>query len=154
MKNAIRYFLACVVMAFSGLAFSDGHMSEEQQSVWKTVTDSWADDVAENGKWPTEYVHGDAHSWGATWPAPRGAESIASWSRFDDESSETMKYELFPMTITVAEDTAVVYYGVVTVSTDHAGKRQRSSEGLIETLVKTDAGWKFLGLTSFEMSSE
>jgi len=154
MKYAIRSFLILVAITSSSFVLAAGHMSEDQQGVWKTVTDSWADETAENGKWPSEYVHEDAHSWGATWPAPRDSDSIASWSRFNDESGGTAKYELFPMTVTVAGDTAVVYYGVVSVRTNYEDKRERSSEGLIETLVRTDAGWKFIGLTSFEMGSD
>lgn len=154
MKNTIRFLAVFMLIAFSSVAYSAGHMSDDQKAVWKVVADSWADDVAENGKWPNEYIHEDAHSWGPTWPAPRDAESIASWSRFDSESGDTIKYELFPITITVVDDTAVAYYGMVTVSTDYQGKRERSSGGLIETLVRTDAGWKFIGLTSFEMDSD
>jgi len=154
MKYAIRFFVVFVAITLSSLVLAAGHMSEDQQSVWKTVSDSWADEVAENGNWPGQYVHEDAHSWGPSWPAPRGAESIASWSRFNNESSETMQYELFPLNVTVAGDTAVVHYGVVSVAADYQGKRERSSEGLVETLVRTDSGWKFIGLTSFEIGTD
>ena len=66
MKYAIQSLVVVIAMTFSTLVLAAGHMSEDQKGVWKTVTDSWADEVAENGKWPTEYVHEDAHSWGAT----------------------------------------------------------------------------------------
>lgn len=58
------------------------------------------------------------------------------------------------MNVTVAGDTAVFYHGVVSVSANYEDKRERSCEGLIETLVRSDAGWKFIGLTSFEMGAD
>jgi ketosteroid isomerase-like protein len=128
--------------------------SDEQTSVWSVVEQSWKDEVAENEKWPTEYVHDDVVSWGAGWPMPRGKDSIAKWSRFGSTQSDTLEYELMPMEIQMAGDTAVVHYATVTVLKDAEDKTTRSSEGLIEVLVKDGETWKFMTLTSFEIGKD
>ncbi|MDX1625272.1 MAG: hypothetical protein R3323_02055 [Wenzhouxiangellaceae bacterium] len=148
--RAMRLLMPLALLLSLPAAAMD-HWSEAQKSVWDVVSASWEDDAGETGKWPGEYLHELAHSWSAGWPSPRDTVSIASWSRFGDESSDTLKYELFPLEVTVVGDTAVVHYGVVTVTSDHDGKRSREAEGLVETLTRTDDGWKFLGLTSFDI---
>jgi hypothetical protein len=127
--------------------------SKEQTAVWSTVSQSWADEVGKNGKWPSDFIHKDAVSWGVSWPQPRDAASLTKWSRFGDETSTTLIYELFPVSVVVVGDTAVVNYNAVSVGEDHEKKRERSSTGLIETLVYDGKSWKFLSLTSFEIKS-
>lgn len=146
--------LAVLVLVCAPYAFADDHMNEAQAEVWSVVAASWDDETKETGAWPGEYLHPDAHSWGSEWPMPRDADSISNWARFGAESGKTLTYELFPMSVSVAGDTAVVYYATVRVGEDHEGKRERESTGLIETLVRTDDGWKFFGLTSFDMDDD
>ena len=76
------------------------------------------------------------------------------WSRFSDQSNTTLMYELFPAAIVVVGDTAVVHYSAVQVSENYEKKRERSSEGLVETLVRDGNTWKFLSLTSFDIDSD
>jgi hypothetical protein len=88
-------------------------------------------------------------SWTEEWPGVRDAESVASWTRFQEGARETLKYELFPHRVVVEGDTAIAMYSFVQwVSTN--GEPSRESSGLVETLVRTDEGWKFLALTGFD----
>lgn len=148
MKLIKLMVLVPMMMAFS-LALANEHMSDEQMEVWEVVAASWEDETNETGAWPGEYVHEDAHSWSTEWPVPRDATSMAAWSRFSEDYNQTLNYELFPLQVTVAGDTAVVYYFSVQVTESGDDERERSTTGLVETLVQTDAGWKFVGLSSF-----
>jgi hypothetical protein len=149
--------IAALLLAASAVvipaAFAAEHMSEAESEVWAVIEASWVDETEETGAWPSEYLHEDAHSWGADWPMPRNAESIVNWARAGASANETLVYELFPMGVTVTGDTAMAYYSAVQITENHEGKRERESTGLVETLVRTDAGWKFVGLTSFEIGS-
>jgi len=129
-------------------------MGEAESEVWAVVAQSWVDETQETGAWPSEYLHEDAHSWGAEWPMPRDAESIVNWARALAAASDTLVYELFPMAVTVTGDTAVAYYSAVQITENSEGERERETTGLVETLVRTEAGWRFLGLTSFEMGDD
>jgi hypothetical protein len=138
----------------TSIGFADDHGSDASSEVWDIIEASWVDDAGETGKWPGDYLHDEAYSWSAGYPAPRDADSIAKWSRFMDGSSETLMYELFPMQMTVVGDTAVVHYAVVSIETDSEGKRQRESTGIVETLSRVDDKWMFVGLTSFELGGD
>ena len=126
----------------------------QQSAVWEVVAQSWVDDVAGNGKWPSDYVHKDAVSWTAVWPAPRGKASMEKWSRFSAQNGKVLEYELFPMAIVVENDTAVVHYSVVEMSENHEKKRKRNQSGNVETLVKDGKTWKFLSLTGFDQGAK
>ena len=143
-----------------GLAFLSPSVSaqmsfnEEQTAVWNIVAQSWEDEAARNGKWPAAYIHEDVVGWGADWPLPRKGDSMVKWSRFSEQSNKTLMYELFPAAIVVVGDTAVVHYVAVDVSENYEKKRERSSIGVVETLVRDGSTWKFLSLTGFEIDSD
>jgi hypothetical protein len=140
------------LLSLTTLVMAD-EWSKEQTAAWAVVTASWEDEVAGNGKWPSNYVHQDLVAWGASWPQPRDSASVTKWSRFDQQAGKTLIYELFPVAVVVVADTAVVNYNSVTVAENYEMKRKRSTTGLIETLVKDGKSWKFLSLTSFEIKS-
>jgi len=127
--------------------------SKDQTAVWSVVSQSWEDEVARNGKWPADYIHEDVVAWGVSWPQPRHGASMIKWSRFNEQVDKTLIYELFPVAVVVVGDTAVVNYNVVMMAENYEAKRKRSSQGLIETLVRDGQTWKFLSLTSFDIKS-
>ena len=151
-KMMLRFTSILALLSFTTFVMADD-WSEDQTAVWSVVTQSWQDEVAGNGKWPTHYTHEELVSWGATWPQPRDSASVTKWSRFDQLAGKTLIYELFPVAVVIVGDTAVVNYNSVTVAENYEMKRKRSTTGLIETLVKDGKTWKFLSLTSFEIKS-
>lgn len=153
MKKLIVRLAAIAVLASMTTFAMAADWSKEQAAVWSVVTQSWEDEVAKNGNWPAKYIHDDVVGWGESWPQPRGAESMAKWTRFGDDANKTLIYELFPVSIVVVGTTAVVSYNSVVVGENYEKKRERSAGGLIETLVYDGKAWKFLSLTSFEIGS-
>jgi hypothetical protein len=151
-KIILRLTSMLALLSLTTFAMAD-EWSKEQTAAWLVVTQSWEDEVAENGKWPSNYAHKDLMAWGASWPQPRDSSSVTKWSRFDQQAGKTLIYELFPVAVVVVGNTAVVNYNSVTMAEDYEMKRKRSTMGLIETLVKDGNNWKFLSLTSFEIKS-
>ena len=124
--------------------------SSAQAEVWALVEQSWVDDAAENGKWPAEYIHDKYVTWGDSAAAPRYKDATLAWSRFGDESSDTLMYEVSPAAIVVEKDMAVVHYNVLTVTKDHAGKRSRSVGRITEILVRSGKSWKWISGVNYE----
>ncbi len=122
----------------------------EQTAVWEFVEQSWVDDVAENDQWPASYVHEKVVDWGDSQVAPRGRDKLTEWSRFDDESSNVLYYEITPAAIVVEDDTAVVHYHLFIITEDHADERDTSVLGLVETLVRQNGDWRYISLSGFE----
>jgi len=124
--------------------------NDAQTEVWALVEQSWVDDVAENGKWPTDYIHDNYVSWGDGDAAPRYKDSAIAWSRFGDESSNTLMYEVSPEAIAVVDGTAVVHYNVTTVTEDSKGERNASVGRITEVLVRVGRSWKWIAGVDYE----
>ena len=71
MKNYIWVgaIVACLLTA--SVNAQEATWNDAQKEVWGLVQQSWMDDVAENGKWPAEYIHDSYVSWGDSSAAPR-----------------------------------------------------------------------------------
>ena len=151
MKIIRLCFVTLFVFAFvSSVQAQQPSWNKSQMEVWDLVQKSWVDDVAENGNWPKDYVHNNYVSWGASSGGPSYKDSTIKWSRYDDESSDTLIYENSPASITVEDDTAVVNYYSTTVSTNSEGKRKRSVTRISEVLIKDGRKWVFIAGSSFE----
>jgi len=147
--------VAAVAAALPGsVAAQAPSWSPEQTAVWTVVTQSWADEVAENGRWPGGYVHDGVVAWDAKWPLPRYKAAMEKWTRFNDAQRQVLQYELTPAAITIAGDTAVVHYATVTVSQRATDAPEREMSGSVETLVRSGGKWKFLSLSSFELGND
>lgn len=149
MRTTIAIIAASLLPASLALAQAPS-WSDEQMEVWEFVEQSWVDDVAENGKWPREYVHDRAVSWGTSWPFSQNKASWIEWTRFGDDASNTLIYELSPNAIAVVGDTAVVHYTVVLVAENDDDEREREVLGIVETLVRDDGAWLYLSSVDLE----
>ena len=125
--------------------------SAEQMSAWNVIERSWADEVAQNGKWPAAYADDNMVAWEAEWPMPRYKAALAKWSRFNDSQRKTIQYEISPVAIAVSGSTAVVNYHAVQISQRDKDKPERDVLGITETLVKSGGTWKFLSTSGFNL---
>ena len=148
-----KLLVIAIALTFASAANAQS-WDKAQSELWDFVAQSWVDDTGETGKWPGEYIHDSIMSWDAAWPVPRGAASIAKWTRLRDETTEVLSYELFPLAIIVEGNTGVAYYSVVSIRKTREEDPKRSVEGIVETLHKTNGRLKYLALTSFSMDDD
>lgn len=125
--------------------------SAEQAAAWKVVEQSWVDDVAQNGKWPTNYADPQMVVWSSEFAAPRGKDSAVRWTKFLNGQSKVIQYELSPQSISLSGNTAVVTYALTIVNQRGTDKPDWGKEAIVETLVRSGTGWKFLSSTSFAL---
>lgn len=125
--------------------------TKAQTKVWEYVQQSWVDDAAENGKWPGDYTHDNAISWGSDWPFSQNKATWEKWTRFRDKGSQTIAYEISPNAIAIAGDTAVVHYTAVTVTEGADGDYERNVMGIVETLILDDGEWLYLSSVNLEL---
>ena len=125
--------------------------SPDQMAVWRVVEQSWADEVAQNGKWPVAYADDNMVAWEADWPMPRNKASMTKWARFNDAQRKTLLYEISPVAIAISGSTAVVNYHAVQYSQRDKDKPDRDVLGITETLVKSGPRWKFLSTSGFNL---
>lgn len=141
--------IAACFFAFSANA-QQPSWNAAQSEVWALVQQSWVDDVAENGKWPADYVLDNYVAWGDSSGGARYKEAAIAWSRFGDESNDTLMYEVSPVAIAIEKDTAVVHYYVTTITKDSSGKRSRNVGRITEVLVRSGRTWKWLSGVNYE----
>lgn len=125
--------------------------SAEQTAVWKVVSQSWADEAAQNGKWPGTYIDDNVISWSQENPMPIYKDSLLKWTRFNETQGKTIHYDISPAAIAIRGDTAVVNYVATNVSQRGTDKPDRDVNAIIETLVRDGTGWKFLSTSSFTL---
>jgi hypothetical protein len=154
MTSKISKALVTLVIGFgfSGAAAAQAPTwNAEQTAVWKVVSQSWADEAAQNGKWPGSYVDDNVISWSQENPMPSYKDSLIKWSRFNESQSKTIHYDISPAAIAVRGDTAVVNYVAINVSQRGTDKPDRDVNAIIETLVRDGNSWKFLSTSSFSL---
>jgi ketosteroid isomerase-like protein len=86
----------------------------------------------------------DFMGWGKNSPAPRSKTSTSNWSRFRTEMGRVVRYELYPLSITIHDDVAIAHYLYTSAFKDKAGKIEISNGRYTDILVRTEDGWKFL----------
>ncbi|RZV33674.1 MAG: nuclear transport factor 2 family protein [Chromatiales bacterium] len=86
----------------------------------------------------------DFMGWGKTSPAPRSKTSTSNWSRFSTELGRIVRYEIYPLSVTVRGDVAVAHYLYSTAFKDKKGEIEMSNGRYTDVLVRTEDGWKFV----------
>ncbi len=86
----------------------------------------------------------DFMGWGRTSPAPRSKTSTSNWSRFSTEMGRIVRYEIYPLSVTVRGDVAVAHYLYSTAFKDKKGEIEMSNGRYTDVLVRTEDGWKFV----------
>ena len=82
--------------------------------------------------------------WSKSSPAPRSKTSTSRWHRLGDEMGRVMRYELYPLWITVQDDVAVAHYLYSVAIKGKDGEIKMSNGRYSDVLVRTEDGWKFL----------
>ena len=135
-------FLLCFSSAF---AQTDDQVSDQADD-WAQIEGQWNAVEKGDSKWIDKMLTDEFSGWGSDSPAPRNKASTRMWTRFNNELTQMVAHELYPLSIIVRNDIAVAHY-LYTSAT-----KQKTKEGKIETvngrytdiLVRTDDGWKFI----------
>ena len=83
-------------------------------------------------------------AWEKNSPAPRGKQSTVRWNRLVDEMGKTLRYELYPLAITVDGDVAVAHYLYSVAFRDKEGKIEVTNGRYTDVLIRKEDGWKFI----------
>ena len=114
-----------------------------QTEVWTYVSSSWEKHV-DKGTWAEE-LDPAGFGWNTDYPVPTSRSEMAARNGVFGAEGKVLYYRLDPIKIAVNGDTAIAYYYANIVETNHAGKRESSTERCADTLVKRSGKWRFLG---------
>lgn len=138
--------MTAAVLALCTLAGTASAMewNAEQQEVWKLEQQQWKMSAAEDMTWIDTMLHPNMTFWEAGAPMPRDKASLKHWSRFDAENGSTLEQELFPISVTITGNIAVVQYHYMVARENYKKERERVTGHYTDVLVKEGGRWLFL----------
>jgi len=118
--------------------------TDDEANVLLTIEREW--EAAQKGDQDQvdEMLTRDFMGWGKSSPAPRTKNSNSQWRRFADQMGRVVRYELYPLSITIHGDVAIAHYLYSTAFETKDGDFEMSNGRYTDVLVRADDGWKFL----------
>ena len=101
--------LAGMFLLTSGSAVAQSSV-DDQAAVWAAVEAIWSAEESGNADWVEDMLSADFMGWPNDSPAPRSKASVRMWNRFDQDQTSGIAHELYPLSIVVHGDTAIVHY--------------------------------------------
>jgi len=143
----MNVFAKLVIILMGSLLFSAAgaqNTSDDEANVLLVIEREW--EAARKGDQDKvdDMLASDFMGWGKNSPAPRSKTSTSNWSRFRTEMGRVVRYELYPLSITIHDDVAIAHYLYTSAFKDKAGKIEISNGRYTDILVRTEDGWKFL----------
>ncbi|MDH3778284.1 MAG: nuclear transport factor 2 family protein [Gammaproteobacteria bacterium] len=136
-----------VLILLGSLLFSAAgaqNTSDDEANVLLVIEHEW--EAARKGDQDKvdDMLTNDFMGWGKSSPAPRSKTSTSNWSRFSTEMGRVVRYELYPLSITIHEDVAIAHYLYSSAFKDKQGKIEISNGRYTDVLIRTEDGWKFI----------
>lgn len=75
---------------------------------------------------------------------PQNKASLTRWNRYGDSNSTILEQELFPISITITGNTAVVQYRYMIARENYKKERQTVSGRYTDVLIKEGGKWMFI----------
>lgn len=118
--------------------------TDDEADVLLTIEREWEASRKSDQDKIDDMLTDDFMGWGKTSPAPRSKTSTSNWSRFSTEMGRIVRYEIYPLSVTVRGDVAVAHYLYSTAFKDKKGEIEISNGRYTDVLVRTEDGWKFI----------
>ena len=148
-------FMAAFLLLASGSGLAQAPAAEQvaapaadqandHAAAWAAVEAIWA--AVEDGKedWVETMLSADFMGWPKNSPAPRSKASIRMWNRFNQQQASGITHELYPLSIVVHGDMAVVHYLYTNAVQTRDKKTSVSSGRYTDVLVRDGSAWKFI----------
>lgn len=136
-------FLSLALVGFASAA-SAQTWSPEQQEIWRFEEQQWNMGKEKDLSWVDTMVHPNLSYWSTDQPGPQNKASLARWARYGSTSTTVLEQELFPISITITGNIAVVHYNYTVASENSKQERESVSGRYTDILVKEDGRWLFL----------
>ena len=82
----------------------------EQQEVWKLEEQQWQMSKDKDVSWIDKMVHPNISYWDVDQPGPQNKASLQRWNRYNNANATVLEQELFPISMTITGNIAVVQY--------------------------------------------
>jgi len=145
-RVAVRALACAVALAWAGAA-SAQTWTPEQQELWRFEELQWQMSKDKDSSWIEKMVHPNLTYWVTGAPVPQNRASLSHWNRYNNASSTVLEQELFPISITITANIAVVQYRYQTAREDYKKERETVWGRYTDVLVKEGGRWLFIAWT-------
>jgi len=144
---AVRRFsvslLSLALAAFAGGAAAQT-WSPDQQEIWRFEEQQWKMAKEKDLTWIDKMVHPNLSYWDADRPAPQNKASLSRWNRYSNTNATVLEQELFPISVTITGNIAVVQYSYSIARENYKKDRETATGRYTDVLVKEGGRWLFL----------
>jgi hypothetical protein len=137
--------LLLLVLAAFAPAASAQTWTPEQQEIWKFEELQWKMSMDKDVSWIDKMVHPNISIWEAGRPAPQNKAGLTRWNRYSNASSTILEQEIFPISVTITGNIAVVQYSYMIARENYKKDREMASGHWTDILIKEGGRWMFIG---------
>jgi ketosteroid isomerase-like protein len=144
MQQIHRLAIFLILLLSASATPAQESAANDHAAAWATVENMWAAEERGGDDWADEMLSADFMGWSNASPAPRSKSSTRMWARFNADQTKGLTHELYPLSIVVHGDTAVLHY-LYTMAVQTKDKKTVLSNGrFTDILVRDGTDWKFL----------
>lgn len=121
--------------------------SAEQQEVWRFEEQQWKMAAAKDLSWIDKMVHPNLVYWETGQPVPQNRASLQRWNKYGNDNATVLEQELFPISIVITGNIAVVNYAYQIARENYKKERETVTGRYTDVLVKEKGVWMFLTWT-------
>ena len=144
---AVRRFsvslLYLALTAFAGAAAAQT-WNPDQQEIWRFEEQQWKMAKEKDLTWIDKMVHSNLSYWDVEQPAPQNKASLLRWNRYSNTNATVLEQELFPISVTITGNIAVVQYSYSIARENYKKDRETVTGRYTDVLVKEGGRWLFL----------
>ena len=118
--------------------------ADDHAAVWSAVERIWRAEESGDDEWVEEMLSADFMGWPKESPAPRSKSSVRMWNRFSQQQASGVTHELYPLSIVVHGDMAVVHYLYTNAVQTRDKKTSVASGRYTDVLVRDAGSWRFI----------
>jgi ketosteroid isomerase-like protein len=116
----------------------------EQQEVWKLEEQQWQMSKDKDISWIDKMVHPNISYWDVDQPGPQNKASLQRWNRYNNANATVLEQELFPISLTITGNVAVVQYRYSVARENYKKERETVTGRYTDVLVKEGGRWLFI----------
>jgi ketosteroid isomerase-like protein len=135
---------AFVLALLASSVLSAQELTPAQEEVWQAIEACQANFANENLDGALDCFHEDFSGWRYGDPVPRSKSTTAKFMPVDFQSTETLAFDLRPISIRVFGDFAVAHYFLATATRDHNGDILRERVQWTDVLIRQNGRWRWV----------
>ena len=132
---------------FTALFLSSAYaqdIRDDEADVLLTIEKEWEASLKSDHDEIDAMLADNFMGWSKSSPAPRTKTSSSKWRQLEDSMGRVLRYELYPLSITVEGDVAVAHYLYTQAFKPKDGEIEITNGRYTDVLIRSEDGWKFL----------